>query len=348
MKDRYCDMFDKVRAEETLVEKTLQAAEGRRKKISVKWMGAAAAACAACMVGAVPVLAATVPAFNDALYEISPGTAQFFKPVQMSCEEQGIRMEVQAVYFRENTVDVYVTLQDLQGDRLSLGGNPLESFRLNLPSGDGFAAIQYCEAVEYDEETSTLTMLLSIEALDPQLNPGDKVTFSINKLLGQKESWEGELTEIDLTAVLSDAVWDEETFYKYGGGGEEKWTETMEEHGMLKGTVSQQIPAEGVTFTGAGYVDGELHIQMFYENEGMNNHGQLYLLMPDGEKMHYVGTMIGGLDPNGNEKEYYEDSVFQIEKDVLETCTLYGSFSRYTKGVEGNWNVTFELPERSE
>ena len=69
----------------------------------------------------VPGLAASVPAWYNALYAISPATAQFFQPVQRSCEDNGIRMEVVAVHMEENRAELYISLQDLTGERLDEG-----------------------------------------------------------------------------------------------------------------------------------------------------------------------------------------------------------------------------------
>ena len=60
-----------------------------------------------------PVLAGTFPTIYELMYLVSPAVAQFYQPVQLSDEYDGIRMEVVAAYIHEETADIYLTLQDL-------------------------------------------------------------------------------------------------------------------------------------------------------------------------------------------------------------------------------------------
>lgn len=90
-----------------------------RKNTWVKWGAAAACFCLVFNLS-VPAMAASIPAFYDMLYAISPTAAQFFKPVQLSCEENGIRMEVVAAYIREDTAEIYISMQDLEETRFEV------------------------------------------------------------------------------------------------------------------------------------------------------------------------------------------------------------------------------------
>ena len=120
----------------------------------VKWGVLAACLCLTLLL-AIPAMAAAIPAFYQALYEISPSTAQFFKPVQMACEDQGIRMEVVASYLHENTAEIYIAMQDLEGDRLSASTDLLDSYSIHTP----FDSSSRCALAGYDGETKTATFL---------------------------------------------------------------------------------------------------------------------------------------------------------------------------------------------
>ena len=63
---------------------------------------------------AMPVFASVEPIYR-LMYLVSPAVAQFFRPVQQSCEDQGIRMEVVSVYIRDDTAQIYLTVQDVTG-----------------------------------------------------------------------------------------------------------------------------------------------------------------------------------------------------------------------------------------
>lgn len=66
----------------------------KTRKKPIKRMIVIAAAIILCITVAVPVLAATVNPIYEIVYKISPGLAQMMKPIQMSCEDNGIKMEV--------------------------------------------------------------------------------------------------------------------------------------------------------------------------------------------------------------------------------------------------------------
>ena len=77
------------------------------KKFSTKKLIALVATLVLCFAIAVPVLAAAdVQAAYELLYAISPETAQGLKPVRMSCEDEGIRMEVVSASIREDRKSV--------------------------------------------------------------------------------------------------------------------------------------------------------------------------------------------------------------------------------------------------
>ena len=85
----------------------------KTRKKSVKRMIVIAAAIILCITVTVPVLAATVNPIYELVYKISPGLAQMMKPVQMSCEDNGIKMEVISASVYENEAAVYLLLEDM-------------------------------------------------------------------------------------------------------------------------------------------------------------------------------------------------------------------------------------------
>ena len=64
---------------------------------------------------AMPVFASVEPIYR-LMYLVSPAVAQFFRPVQESCEDQSIRMEVVSVFIQDDTAQIYLTIQDLTGE----------------------------------------------------------------------------------------------------------------------------------------------------------------------------------------------------------------------------------------
>ena len=85
----------------------------KTRKKPIKRMIVIAAAIILCITVTVPVLAATVNPIYELVYKISPGLAQMMKPVQMSCEDNGIKMEVMSASVYENEAAVYLSLEDM-------------------------------------------------------------------------------------------------------------------------------------------------------------------------------------------------------------------------------------------
>ena len=71
------------------------------------------------VMGLATTLAATVDVCNARLHALWPEAAEFLMPVDMSCEAEGIRMEVISAVVKDNKAMITFSLQDLEGDRLS-------------------------------------------------------------------------------------------------------------------------------------------------------------------------------------------------------------------------------------
>lgn len=112
---------------------------------------------------------------------------------------------------------------------------------------------------------------------------------------------------------------------------------------MLKPVDILSSPANGVMLTGIGYVDGHLHVQIYYEDIlKTDNHGMIALLNSQTGKMITCNGSISFFDDA--REGSYEDYIFTgIAADTLGDYALYGDFVTSSGSVEGNWSVTFPL-----
>lgn len=160
-KARYCAAQKNVTPSSALICRTSERLKERGKTpvpARRKWRGApalAAACTVVCLLGAFPVLAANVPAVHDALYAVSPATAQFFMPVREFCEANGICMEVTASYIHGDTAEIYVALRDLEGGRVDETTDLFDSYSIDR----SFGASATCRFVDFDPATETATFL---------------------------------------------------------------------------------------------------------------------------------------------------------------------------------------------
>lgn len=313
-----------------------------RKTTHWKRWAAAAACISLCFCGAVPALAvADNGVIYEWLYAVSPSMAQKLKPVNVSCEDQGIQMEVAAADIEGANAKILVSMQDMIGERLDETTDLFDSYSIHTP----YDQIGGCSLVEYDAAAKTAFFMLTIEQMDQALIPGDKITFSVNEILTGKKHSDRELTEIDLGNVplISDLM---EAPDIRGGSGRD--LDVFGESGprlMRPKEASASVLEEGVTLTGYGIVDGKLHVQIRYDRIlETDNHGEVYLKSPSGEVLHcQYNTAFWDKD----QKDSYEEYIFSVTSEELEACEIWGEFWTCNGGtIEGNWQVTFPLTKQ--
>lgn len=308
-----------------------------------RWI-AAVVAIIVCFTVAVPALAATVPAFYEMLYSISPATAQFFKPIQKSCEDNGIRMEVVAAHISENTAEIYVSMQDLEETRIDETIDLFDSYNINTP----FDCSSHCEFASYDPTTGTATFLITIEQWDTQNIEGEKLTFNVREFLSNKQEFEGVITDIDLANTdLEPMTQIVEPRGIDGSELAEQYNSNKNGLVVLKSDQSITSPVDGVTITAVGYVNGNFHVQVYYENiHKTDNHGAISLKnRVTGETVPCFGSVsFFDAEKTGS----YQDYIFVgIPTAELLNYQLYGEFVTTEGSVEGNWSVTFPLENKT-
>ncbi len=330
------ELLDKMELVDPAYVEAADAAPKVRKNTWVKW-GTIAACLFLVFRLAVPAMAASIPTFYDMLYAVSPSTAQFFRPVQLSCEKNGIRMEVVAAYIHENTAEIYISLQDLEAARFDETIDLFDSYSINTP----FACIGHCRLSDYDPDTQTATFLVTIEQMEGQNIIGDKLTFSIREFLSNKETYARILEDVCLDSLTLTS--DTQTVQPRGRSGSGLAKDYIRSNTVLRTAGSISSPVPGVTVTGIGYVDGNLHVQVYYEDIfKTDNHGSIALFHSEtGEQIPCSGTISFFDDAREGS---YEDYIFpEISADALGDYELYGTFVTSQGPVEGNWSVTFPL-----
>ena len=326
--------------------KYIQAADSKsvpKRKRLKKWCAIAACLCLVFSL-AVPVMAASMPAFYNILYAVSPAAAQFFKPVQLFCEDNGIRMEVSAAYIHENIAEIYISIQDLEGTKFDETIDLFDSYQINTP----FDCSSHCILSGYDPDTHTAEFLITIEQWDDQDITGDKLTFSLREILSNKKTYEGIIDGVSLADIRLDnttqkvdprGISGSEFIEKYEGSA-------MQELPMVlkpSGTICS--PVDGVSLTDIGYVDGYLHIQVYYKDIlKTDNHGTIGLINKEtGETISADGS-VSFFDNTGESS--YEDYIFtEISAETLGEYDLYGEFITSSGPIAGNWSVTFPLED---
>ena len=294
-----------------------------------------AAAVCLILVSTVPVM---VAADNEGayqfLYAISPAIAQRLKSVHESCEDQGIRMEVISANIAESRADLLVSMQDMTGSRLDTTTDLFDSYSIHTP----YDSVGTCSMVGFDEEKGAAMFLIDLSHMAREPLPGDKVTFSIGALLSKKRNERFLLDQIDLSALpVNPRLLTE--FNLRGKGG---LASSPNDFSVLAPQEKNNFsPTAGVRFTAFGLVNGQLHVQVCYENIlETDNHGTLSLLALDGTERQSEYSISFWAE---NGRDSMEEYVFDVSTEELSELRLVWDTVTCDGAIHGSWQVTVPL-----
>ncbi len=297
-------------------------------------------------------MAAALAAYNDdvnqLLYQIWPQAAQALKPVNLSCESQGIRMEVVSAALNGSETLVTLTMQDLEGDRVDETMDLFDSAVLQLPY-DGSGT---CMQTGYDPETKTASFAVYMKFdMDERPAENDKVSFRVSRFLSNKKT-----QTVDLTPLIPGGITEAESMpvpaiRGWSGSPASDRKNTAAENArsllVLNTNNSLEIPVvDGVTLTGIGIVDGSLHVQIRYTDiHHTDNHGFLTLSDKNGNSYEESRRIqeIGSVSWYGENYDSWEEYIFDDYPESLSQVVLQGEFTTADPAVEGDWYVTFPL-----
>lgn len=309
--------------------------------VSLRRFALIAAALVLCAALALPAMADSVPAAYALLYRISPATAQYFRSVCMSSDDQGIRMEVVSAYVQGDTAQIYFTLQDLTGDRLSQDTDLFDSYSIHA----SYAVGAGCDCVDYDAATRTATFLITLRQLDGKEIAGDKVTFTLKKLLGSRATGDAVVPADEIARLtVHNTQQVPETKLRGWGGTEETDPQRLTE-ALLPQAQPYQIYS-GVELTAVGEVDGKARVQLhFADVKNADQYGYVYWTDDAGQTIGAPVTFDFFTDKQLG--DVYSEAIFDVPLAQLSACTMNAYYSVSDQLIQGNWEVTFPL-ENSE
>lgn len=319
--------------EETIEYKTKKEVRVRRiRKQFMKIVASAAAIIVLSFSGLSVAAAAGNMQAYEVLHFVHPEIAKQLIPVNASCEDQGIKMNVEAIHVGGNKADIYISVQDLESDRVDETIDLFDSYGIHT-NADQSAG---CEFMSYDEATKTATFLIMIEQEKPI--EGKFMKFSFSKLLVGKSNTVMELSQIKNISEAENTTRLEELNIRGAGGRpfDEEWGIES----VLQEDESQTFsPVDGVKITAYGFVDGRLHIQASYEDIlKYDNHGYIYLVKGE-EIVHPYGYSFWGKDQTIS----YDEDIFDISPEELKDYKVMGEFTTCDTLIEGNWEVSFPI-----
>ncbi|HWQ75456.1 MAG TPA: hypothetical protein VN441_09090 [Syntrophomonas sp.] len=332
-----------------------------RRTISV------AAAAAILAVLAVTATAAALGGFDWFIEKFHPPFSAIVEPVEVSCEDQGIRMEVIGAQKYENKAIVYLSLRDISGqNRLTEqtdfrdGFSVKQSQKIQEENGQGEdisvgSLALGTKMLYFDEETNTLYYEFNITSDLPLSDPLEVSSFLI---YFEEDAYENEPVFLSLSAIGDAGTVSVREGKVWGGVGVPD---------DLRGITAALTPGHYAALphgeddqwiSNIGILDGKLHVQTgnIFDKEFGSSDATLSLRAPDGQLIDcdYELMFFGDKDQHllDSEEDFddavykYAEAVFSVNSDELEGYTLCYSGSVYS-GVEGNWRVAANLSDTS-
>lgn len=315
----------------------------QKSPMSYKKVASVAIVCI-CLMVSVGVMAGTIPSFNNILSIISPDIALLIQPIEVSCEDNGIKMEVLGAMNDDEMAVIYITMKDLVGDRIN---ETLDIYDYNLTG----THISTCQMVHYDETTKTATLRMQANGGE-KLN-GKKASFKVESFLSNKLTFDEVETGINLLEInkskdLQTIPLDMDNNIS-GGSGElfEKF-KSQGIIGVLKPDQTK-ITLPEIDFmyiSNIGYIDGRLHIQTKWVGDGIDDHGYFYFADSSGNKIDIDSVNVYfGIDESGDTQwgRDYVEYIFNVDNINLNDLRLMGYFVTNGNYVTGNWKTTFKM-----
>ena len=260
-------------------------------------------------------------------------TNSFSEPVEMVVIDEGIKMEVVAVGFYDNMAMAYITLQDMEGDRIDESTNIGRD--LFVYNGDDFCPSQI-DFVDFDESTGTITYLVTALAVD-NVDFGS-VTFSNEKIYYGARSREDCRMGVDLKALTKPETIDVPI------------PQASDIILILKPSKHSHLAPDNPTswITGVGVIDQKLHVQTWRNTSEEGAYTAYYLSDGTDKRIYPEATFMFNFDEQGNVSDEimaaqymaYEELIFPVLPNLSDLQLL--SYYYLEDVLYGQWSITVE------
>ncbi len=300
--------------------------------------------------------------FNAWLYQIWPDAALKLMPVNMSCEDSGIRMEVISAVVNRDEMYVTFSLQDLEGDRIDKDTNVVMDANVEFFAGEGGGVVFDTPDPLYAEDgnkyifaehitlqgdlrmgVSQKNMRLMIERLENSRMSHIDLIPLYNEYAGQAQAMPvpasayiyGAHVDAATAARITDGFTTEETIF-YSMDPEDRGPVPQGMRVLDSAAGPELQLADHVYLSGIGMVDGTLRVQIH----------SVDMDRVDGSSQQYPAdayVYMEGLD--GSFSRY-------SEKDALPdgiTALVWGTRKPDGFGWEERWEeYIFTVPENEQ
>ena len=305
---------------------------------------------------ATAIAGATNEAFNAWLYQQWPELALKLMPVNLSCEDQGIRMEVISAVIQDSELLLTYSLKDLEGDRIS---------EITQPS----ACVEYMNNYEsigsvsdafYDPEGQRYIFVEHMKYIKG--TEQNQLTVFSDRITSFIES------TVDLRPLLKEYGSQSKTMpapaeIDYALGGTDILTSyntpLPESLYVLDNSNSPEVPvADHVFLSGIGMVNGILHVQFHYPEYGEFSsryngsdpiYTDTYLFDTADEKTLYSYNDNASIDHikeltwSNDAGERWTETFFTVNQEPGDNQTFVTHTEVLESVIDGNWEINIPL-----
>lgn len=298
---------------------------------------------AAILLAVFPITAAasTVPVINDWVYSsVSPQLAEYLYPINESCTDNGIKVEINSAVNDSHNARIFFTVQDVEGKgRLNEDIDLCDTYQLDI---GGFSA-GTASLESYDSKTQTAKFCANI-TVDEDLT-GKMTSFNLNMIMSNKINHNKFNTGINIGDIISETPQTGGNNFKINGYTTES---EPDKKNILKPDVTDISVGDEIDFmtiSNIGFIDGKLHIQTKWK-PSFDNHGDL--LLYDGENraeynIVYFRTNEDVNQSSGNSLAKHVEYIFDISPEELNNYKLFAEFTEDGNIIKGNWKVNLRM-----
>lgn len=306
------------------------------------------------------VIAANFSSFQNLIDRINPKNAEFMETIELVSIDQGIKAEVVAVSRYENMVKAYITIEDLEGDRIDKDFTFMDYVNIKGSNNSPVSSMG-SSIVDYDEENNRATLF--IEAESSAGFEGETLTFSFTNIFYDRKSYTEHKIDIDSGKIDRNPSYVNTTVSEFMSwfsedhlfGGFELDTEVVPI--LTPHNMDYKFPEmDSNIISSVGIIDGNLHVLVWRDKEVEGEGYSIYLVDSEGEVINYDAYMRFEMDRSDNHIEQYpepndgydiyEQLVFDIDTDNLSQYKLYSDYST-SKRATGDWKITFEAEDKA-
>jgi len=286
------------------------------------------------LASSITVAAAMNDDVKNLLWHISPEIAALLEPIESTVEYGGIKMEIVSAMQDEDMAVVYVTMQDIEGNRID---ETLDIYDYSMSKGRSFTV----ERIGFDPTTKTaFVRFTSFNG-----SSTDKFKLKIRSFLSDKSVLEDVTFPLDLQDVEKQQteILPDDTIRGSGGKSPEG-----DAYVLPAGILNIQTQLyDRMRITNIGLHNDKLYVQTEWSANNGIEHGEFYLVNPAGQKILPTVSYSYGRDEQGIPiyAYNYEENVFNVKDINLAEYELKAKI--YTAGqyVEGDWEASFKLEE---